>query len=269
VLLSPGEKQCETADDCAARGFTDALCEDEVCVEPEVVDPVWGCLGSVQEPVPDETKFVDLHIRLVFATDGSPLPTDTVIDVCDKLDINCMGMTADFPKGIHPDSDGYVDLTFRQGFDGFVRISQAEIMDSRVYVGRPIVAPPKITEIQILRPMEYEFLASIATKPADPARGTAILLANDCSGDRGGGVRFECANADDQSQEFYLINQSPVIPPQATATDADGFGGFFNLPPANTVAKAYRDEDDVYIGESSFLVLANTISYVLVAPTPQ
>jgi len=268
VLLSPGEKQCETADDCETRGFEGATCENEVCVEPIVVDTVWGCLGHVEEPTPDTSQFVTLHIRLAFATDDSSLPVDTVVDVCDKLDLNCTGSNADFPKGLHPGTDGYVDLTVRQGFDGFVRIAQPTIMDSRVYVGRPIVTPPNITEIQILRPMEYEFLASIATNPADPERGTAILLANDCSGDRGGGVRFECPAADDGSQEFYLINQSPVIPPTATSTDADGFGGFFNLPPTNTIAKAYRDSDDAYIGESSFLILANTISYVLVSPTP-
>ena len=33
--------------------------------------------------------------------------------------------------------------------------------------------------------------------------------------------------------------------------------------------RAFRDEDDTYVGESSYQILADTISYVLVAPTPQ
>jgi hypothetical protein len=117
--------------------------------------------------------------------------------------------------------------------------------------------------------MEYELLARLAKKPADPTRGTAILLAVDCSGDSASGVRFEVPTSDDQSQEFYLINQGPVTPPTATATDVDGFGGYFNLVPSAAVARAFREKDDTYIGESSFEVLANTLSYVLVAPTPK
>ena len=271
VVLSPDEEQCEVADDCVGRGFAEATCENRVCVAATVVvaDPVWGCLGHVEEPTPDPEGTVELDIRLAYATDSDPLPTTGVVDVCDKLDIMCTGDNPDFPKGVHPDDEGRVKLTLRQGFDGFVRVSHDTIMDSRIYVGRPIVVPPKVGEIQLLRPTEYEFLATIASKPADPERGTAILLAVDCSGDSAGGVRFECPNADDGSQEFYLINQGPVTPPTATSTDVDGFGGFFNLPPSAAVARAFRDEDDAYIGESSFQVLANTLSYVLVAPTPK
>ena len=272
AVLSPGEDQCEVADDCAARGFADAVCENNVCLAATevVVDPVWGCLGHVDEPTPDPTKTVELNVRLAFATDSEPLSEDAVVDVCDKLDIMCTGMSAEFfPKGLHPDADGRVKLTLRQGFDGFVRVTHETMVDSRVYVGRPIVEVPKVGEIQLLRPTEYEFLAAIAEKPVDPMRGTAILLAVDCSGDAAGGVRFECPNADEDSQEFYLINQGPVVPPTATATDVDGFGGYFNLPPSAAVVRAFRDEDDTYIGESSFQVLENTLSYVLVLPTPK
>jgi len=271
AVLSPGEQQCDAPEDCAARGFAEATCVNSVCVAraPVGADPVWGCLGHVEEPKPDTTKTLELNIRLAYATDGEPLPETGVVDVCDKLDLMCTGDDPDFPKGVHPGTDGMVSLTLRQGFDGFVRITEESIVDSRVYVGRPIVVPPKVGEIQLLRPSEYEILATIADKPADPTRGTAILLAVDCSGDAASGVRFECPNADGQSQEFYLINQGPVKPPTATATDVDGFGGYFNLPPSAAVARAFRDEDDTYIGESSFQVLGNTLSYVLVAPTPK
>jgi hypothetical protein len=270
VALSPGEEQCDATEDCAARGFKDATCKKNVCVaRTHPVDPIWGCLGNLTEPVADPTKTVELAIRLAFATDGSALPPDALVDVCDKLDIGCTGVNPDFPKGLHPATDGVVVLTLREGFDGFVRITQRDIVDSRVYVGRPIVVAPKVGEVQLLRPTEYATLAIIATKPVDPERGTAILLAVDCAGDAVRGVRFECPSADENSQEFYLINQAPVIPPSATATDGDGFGGFFNLVPSSAVARGFRDEDDAYIGEASFQVLADTISYVLIAPTPQ
>ena len=66
-------------------------------------------------------------------------------------------------------------------------------------------------------------------------------------------------NADAASLEFYLINQAPTTPPTATATDVDGFGGFFNLPVSAAVVRAYRDSDDVYIGESSFHVARRSL----------
>src|SRR5690348_10127953 len=83
VILAPGEQQCSVDKDCAARGFADsAVCTAGVC-EPQcvmdkdcaargfasavctanvckAVDPVWGCLGQVVEPVPDPTKTVTL-----------------------------------------------------------------------------------------------------------------------------------------------------------------------------------------------------------------
>jgi hypothetical protein len=271
VILSPGEAQCETDADCAARGFDGAACVDAVCVGGDGVggaDTVWGCLGNVVEPVADTSKSVELSVRLAFASDSSPLTSGTV-DFCDKLDINCTGDSANFPKGLSPNADGVVTVSVKQGFDGFVRITDPEIVDSRVYVGRPIVEVPKVKEIQLLRPNEYAALAGIAQGMVDETRGTAILLAIDCKGDSASGVRFESPNADDDSIAFYLINQAPTIPPTATETDVDGFGGFFNLPVSAAVARSFRAVDDAFVGESSFQVVANTISYVQIAPTPQ
>jgi hypothetical protein len=282
VVLSPGEEQCEAVTDCSDRGFANAACVEGVCVdtaasggngggggEGGAVDPVWGCLGNVVEKEPDPTKTLEISFRLAFATTGDGVKT-AVVDICDKLDIGCTGASEDFPKGLSTDNNGVVTATVREGFDGFVRITSTEIVDSRVYVGRPIVEIPKTKEIQLLTPMEYEFLAeTVAGTELDPTRGSSIMLAIDCQGEAASGVRFETPGADADSLEFYLINQSPTPPPAATATDVDGFGGFFNLKPAQTLGRAFREEDEVYIGESSFGVFANTISYVQIGPTPE
>jgi hypothetical protein len=271
VVLSPSEAQCEADADCADRGFEGGICQNAVCVEPTIVDPVWGCLGNVQEPTPDPSQSVSLSIRLSYANGNQDLPPSATIDICDKLDVNCAVDSPDFPKNLHPGSGGIASLTVKQGFDGFVQIRDTSIVDSRVYVGRPLIVAPSITEIQLLRPLDYETLAIVAGDGMmpDPTRGTAILRVADCQDSAVGGVRFEATTADADSIEFYLVGQSPVKPPTATATDADGFGGFFNMPTGPVVAKAFRYEDDVFIGESSFQILADTISYVLIAPTPE
>jgi hypothetical protein len=300
ALLSPGEAQCEKDADCKARGFANAACEAQVCVSTsecdvpadckgftdpictdhkcseKPVDPVWGCLGHVTEPTPDQTKKVALSIKLELV-DLTPVTTVTV-DICDKLDPGCVGANPDLPKGLTPGADGMMHLSLPQGFDGFVRITdnslptddQQRIVDSRVYVGRPIVTPPDTKAVQLLRRIDFNQLVPLSGTTADPTRGTAILLAVDCQGKSASGVRFETAGADAKSVQFYLINQAPTTPPTATSTDADGFGGFFNLPVSagTSVVKSYRAADDVYIGESSFQIYADTISYVQIAPTP-
>jgi hypothetical protein len=267
VLLDPGEKQCETAKDCAARGFMNAACVENVCEEAPMPGP-WDCLGHVVEPTPDPSKMVALSVRLANASDKSPVTVATV-DVCDKLDVNCLQTSSSAPKGLSPDSKGYVNFSVPQGFDGFVRIDAPGIMASRVFVGRPIVKPPAVKEVRLVLQSDYQLLAAAAGQNVDAKRGTAILYAVDCNGLAASGVRFETPNADANSQEFYLVNQIPTAPPTATTTDVDGFGGYFNLPPGISVAQSYLDAKNAYIGESSFQVLENTISYVQISPTPK
>jgi hypothetical protein len=269
VVLDPAEAQCETTADCTNRGFKGAVCTKNVCeaVPPPPPDPTWGCLGHVVAPTPDPTKTVTLKEQVILALDKSPVAGAT-IDVCDKLDIDCVGMNPLDPKGLTTDANGYVTFNVAQGFDGFVRITDPTIMDSRVFVGRPILTPPNVKAIEVLRPMDYSLLATVAKQTVDMNRGTAIVLAFDCQGDSGAGVSFKCAAADSETQVFYLINMAPNTPPAATATDVDGFGGFFNLPVGAAIVESYRGGGAQYIGQSSFDVLAYTISYVLVAPTP-
>jgi hypothetical protein len=268
AVLAPGERQCETAKDCEDRGFSGAVCAAGVCEEKAVeVDPVWGCLGNVVEPEPDPTKRVDLSVKLQYVGEMTPV-TEATIDVCAKLDLACTGMNPDYPKGLSPDANGDVELSLVQGFDGFVRITGPDLMDSRIFVGRPIVKPPAPKAVWLLRPSDYDLLIAYTKQTRDMTRGTAIVFGVDCQGVGASGLRFENSSADTKSLEFYLVNQFPTAPPAAEATDVDGYGGFFNLPVGPSITQSFRDEDGEFVGESSFQVLAETISYVQVAPTP-
>ena len=44
AVLDASEKQCEVDADCAARGFVEDTCIDNVCVEGK-----WACLGNVRK----------------------------------------------------------------------------------------------------------------------------------------------------------------------------------------------------------------------------
>jgi hypothetical protein len=267
LVLSPGEQQCQADKDCAARGFAGAVCTAGVC---EMADPVWGCLGHlVLPPNPDPNVKISFTERLAYASDESSVTMATV-DICAKLDLDCTGTDPNYPKGLTPDATGIVSLSVIQGFDGFIRITgqNMNIMDSRVFVGQPMFKPPTVKEVRLLRPGEYQLLVAYAKQKVDTTRGTAIVNVEDCSSIAAAGVSFASPNADMETALFYLINQAPTTPPTANATDADGFGGFLNLPVGTSVVQAIRASDQKLIGQSSFQVLANTLSYVLVAPSP-
>jgi hypothetical protein len=270
IVLDPDQSQCVTTSDCTARGFADAVCNAGVCAMAPPVDPVWGCLGDIPNPVPDPTKKVTFTERMAFQEDESAA-TNIIVDVCDSIDIDCTSTDPNFPKGLVPDSDGNITITVIQGFNGFVRVTPTTLnycVDSRVFIGRPLVAPPSVKEVRLIKPADYDVLVEASHLQVDATRGTAIFDAEDCSGNPVAGITFTCPDADSDSQVFYLINQFPELPPMATSTDADGFGGFINLPVGDTNAKSIRASDMKPIGESSFQVLANTISYVLLSPTP-
>jgi len=266
LVVAGDEVQCASDADCATRGFQNAACVEQVCVSADGPQTVWGCLDNLVTETPDPTNTVSFDIDLVYAVGGA-VSMSTVIDVCDKLDPGCTG--SGLPKGLNPNGNGTVRVEVPEGFDGFVKIEGPDLVDSRVYVGRPLFGPPSVEEIQLFAPVEFSALANSEGIDPDPTRGTAIVLGIDCRGDGAAGLRFDATNTDDDTTAFYLVNQQPVTPPSVTSTDGDGFGGYFNMPVGAAVVQAIRAEDDRYIGESSFQILAETISYVLVSPTPQ
>src|SRR6185437_15894853 len=200
--------------------------------------------------------------QLIRAVTGSPV-TDVTCDVCDKLDYNCVGTNPDFPKGLHPDKNGNVSAAVAQGFDGFVRITGPSTLNSLVFIGQPLVAPPSVKVIQLLEPGDYTLIAMQAHLTVDPTRGTTILEGVDCQGQPHEGISFKINVGDSKTTPFYLIDFLPQEPPMATSTDAEGYGGFFNMPVGGAVAKAFVASDKECIGESSFRIEADTISYVL------
>ena len=81
-------------------------------------------------------------------------------------------------------------------------------------------------------------------------------------------MRFDIG-AESGGDEFYLFDRSAAVPPNATATDEHGLGGFFNLPTGVTVLRAFHGGDDAFVGEGSFEIQSEGIAYVHVGPTPQ
>lgn len=205
-------------------------------------------------------------IRLVEATSAQAV-VEAVVDACDALDVSCVSANPAFPKGLSPDADGFVNAIVPEGFEGFLRIEGSGFVSSRLFLGPLGVPPSPAFTVQLVRPSELAVMSSLVASSLDPSRGTAIFSVKDCSGARAAGIRFALPTADAASHEFFLINQAPVAPPAAKATDGDGLGGYFNVPPGQTVVRALRGPDDAFAGEAAFHVLPETLAYVDLDPT--
>lgn len=281
LALDPGEQQCSTSEDCVSSGYKDLVCSGHVCqrsaATPDAAptadadagpppDPIWGCLGHVPKPTWDSSQLLHFTLTLNYL-DKSPV-ADATVDVCDISDVTCTGTDPRYPKGLKPDGAGNVAIAVLQGFDGFIWIRGPDVMESRFYVGQPLLQPPTIKILSLIKPKDYPLILNLAHQTVDLTRGSAIFFVADCSAHAASGVKFSSPEADDKSKLFYLVNALPLLPPGISATDVEGFGGFFNLPEGSAAVEARRASDDAFVGRSSFVVSPNSISFVYVTPSP-
>lgn len=229
-------------------------------------DPLWGCLGQIAEPTPDPRQSVDLTLQLWFATSASDPVTSGIVDVCAIDDITCEGTDPDLPTGLSLDGEGRVTVTVAEGFDGYLRVGDPEIIDSRFYVGKPIVESGEL-QFSLFRPNEFETLTEAAGISLNPARGVAMIMALDCQSNPATGVRYEFSDLGPEGTPFYFNDALPD--PTRTVTNEDGGGGACNLPPGAMSVSSYLDEDGAFIGAANLHIRANTISYLQLGPTPR
>lgn len=270
-------EQCETNEDCAALGLTDATCSaDKVCVaggtggngqggegtggaggDPPLPEN-FACIEGYQAPDPGD--MIAHEYRFEKATNGDP-PTNASLKVCQSLDAAC----ATPELTLVPDVDGIVQFDLASDFQGFMEFTADDAMGTLVFFQRPVVIPPSQKVIRFVDQPTFLALASSAGVTVDLARGVTILLSHDCADERAAGVRFTTSEGDDQMIPFHFIGSFPD--PDATETDAQGAGGFVNIPLGNLTVQATIAETGRIIGESTFFVRAAHISYVPMGPT--
>ncbi|HSN97231.1 MAG TPA: hypothetical protein VLS89_03000 [Candidatus Nanopelagicales bacterium] len=276
LVIDSEQVQCETADDCAARGLSGA-CVANVCVEQPLgtggqggggggggASP-WGCLGQVSWPDLDPARTVTVRTRFQM-TASQPIPDDITVKYCDNLDIDCASPLAD---AIPIQADGWVSVDVPEGTRGYFDLSGPSIKPTLVYFPRPAQAEPPPTEddpITLITPALFQGLVSAVGFQEDPARGTLLVLTVDCTGNPAPGVRIASQQADADATPFYFVNLTPS--PDQTQTDVSGFAGILNLPPGLGTVESRVASDDARIGVSSFQIRPGALTNVAVEPTP-
>lgn len=274
LVFDTEQVQCETADDCAARGLAGA-CVDHVCVEAQGTggqgggggaDVRWGCLGQVDWPEPQLGTMVTLRTQFEMASAGAPIPDDIVVHFCSALDIDC---TAPIAGPIPMPSDGLLTVQVESGTRGYYQLGGPSIMPTLLYLSRPAQAEPTPIEddrVTLVTPAFYQSLIGAVGFPDDPTRGTLLTITIDCEGRPAAGVGISSPEVDTSSTPFYFVNQIPS--PNTTQTDVSGYAGIIYMPPGTGTVEAHLVADDRWIGVSSFQIRPGTLTNVAIEPTP-
>jgi hypothetical protein len=186
-------------------------------------------------------------------------PPDTVLRLCDALDIECMTPIGD---DIIPNAEGIYEATVPSGFEGYFEITSSTTVPQILWI--PGVVTEDVLDIgvplQLVSPGIRDTLISTAGFEYDETRGIVLLVATDCNEDPAAGISFGLSTSDTETIVFYLYNLLPQL--EVDGTDESGFGGFFNAPTGISTMTATRNETSELIAEQQFLIRAGWISAV-------
>lgn len=286
IAFELDREQCATTSDCSAQGFENAECRDQICVEVQGQGGGGaggggdGGQGGSEPPLPANFACLEdfeppelpemIHHRYLFQNviGGAPPPADATVKFCLPLDVECVEPT----QTLTPDETGLLEFDLPSSFKGYMELvtpDQPEpaddVMPTLIFFQEPSVIPPGDKLIQFISPSAINAIATSADVPLDPSRGTSILLIHDCAETRSSGVRFESSSGDDETTPFHFKGNLPD--PDAVETDAQGSGGYVNMPVGNFSVTAHIAESGRFIGATSFLSRAGYLTYVPMGPT--
>jgi len=256
VIVKTDAEQCTADADCAARGaeFADTVCVEHVCQTKP--DPKWGCIGHVEPP--KSGSMITASIQLVDIVSEAPA-TNVTVKLCSKYDPSC-----DSPLGMPTvGADGFVSAMIPSDFQGYFDIQGPGYMPALTFIdGTNTDTNP---EVLLVPPGIAASLAAGAKVMLDPQAGLVLSRTVDCKGQASPGVSVSIFPSVKETR-FYVIASG--VSPGATATDNDGNSGFVNVAPGTPTITATLGQGGKEIGKITTLVRAGSLTYQLVAPTP-
>lgn len=211
----------------------------------------WDCVGA---PLPQydlpELPGVAYIVPIVdFANPGMP-PPGLKIDVCLITDLNCgQPITSVLPPITTVDEGGLVHQirlpTSPVPFQGFLRLTATDYMQTEYYFGGPMIGDPlnpEMPQVIIGEPISMPrlafidtFFARLSPNPRDTNSGILALRVLNCDRQRSADVVLDLTNA--SAAPFTLINNLPANdsdnPELPLPTDRGGVAGFANIRAMN------------------------------------
>jgi hypothetical protein len=100
----------------------------------------------------------------------------------------------------------------------------------------------------------------------DPARGTLLFLALDCTGRSIAGISVSATTTDSEFVAAYIANGLPST--SAMTADYTGLGGVFNVPAGTITVSSQIAATSTRSGSEPAVVRAGAVKSVNVVPTP-
>jgi hypothetical protein len=257
---------CEPVDSPAGQASYDLYaCYIGPCATACDIGKHWSCVGQVGFPRGGGTVQYTLEVRDQLAM--TPI-VGVQVHACALNDDTCASPLDSAPS----DAQGFVTLNVTQGFDGYASLDPpVGYAPSLFFLSDPVVV--SLTQsvargAPLITLAEVGGLASAIHVSRSPGLGFLSIQMNDCAGDAALGVAFSLTSPSGSSGivPFYLVNGA--VTPGGTETDSRGGGGFVNVPVGSVVVTAELAATHRPIAKTSVLVRPDTLTTLLLGPTP-
>jgi hypothetical protein len=226
--------------------------------------PSWACLASMERretlirPADDGQRWV-YSVRALNLLSGQVIP-ELSVRACRATDVNCQDPLGEARLA---DQDGWVDVPVNEGFTGYFEFTAPTIVPEMIFYSRLLPSNRGLRNPHGM--LERDALAALAGAlgtTQSPGAGVLAMRLYDCNGSPAEGVEI---SQDRGGQPWYFVDGLPSR--DATATTAQGLGGFANVPPGIAVLSA-KLEDGMSLGPGqSVLVRAGWLTTLAFDPS--
>lgn len=264
-------------------GCVEVIGIEDTELEPPAVGRDLRCVGNVVPPMSDGSA-VEIRAQIVDIGGSQEVPGVQVVRCNSRL-----GAACDFGTPYLPDETGLVVVPVSAGFNGYLRIEDADGADDAEgkdwvpylwYFSQPInVTREEPFPIQAMTTGVREFLIyPEAAVTQDAAFGDVAINAVDCNDVNAPNIHFEVttpASIGEDTAPFYFSDGMVVIAsaPANEVTDVTGLGGFRALEPGTMVVRAFvadtfdfETRSGTLVAEDTLLIEPDTLTTVRLLP---
>lgn len=292
LVFDADRQQCSGDADCAGRGFRGARCDLGLCVpagdvEVDVGSDVAGHdrsgIGSSSPPSAG-AEAPDRPLEGGVATGGTPPralaryllhfemprrselgPDALELRLCRLDDPDCSDPALAVPP---PDPTGLLTLDLDPTFRGYLEVDAPGLVPTLASL--PLRSAPGVQAVvyRLLERLDLRLLARQADLPLDDELGFAIALVHDRLGRRASGGTLSVSGDAEGSAVAYYFEEG-VATQAADSTDAQGAGGWSQLPIGRLVARAHHSDTREPIADAELRTRPGHVSIVPLQPEPQ
>ena len=283
VWLDVDNPQCKTNNDCVGLFGRDYTCTSAgVCKAPETGDAGananlperWKCAGQEMPGFIDDP---DMTVMITMdAIDLATLRVPAGIKgrVCSATDYECKSpLVTDVGPGV----DGYFHYELPYGFEGIIKYTAPDYVDSISMINRPYFESSTTSGPALLTTDSRDELAERAGYPVVDGRCIVILEMRDCSDKAGDGISFDpitqtVDGVEEEENPFYFegalpsrkLTSTQISSLLAARRENRAVAGFSNIVPGFPSFTARLESNQAEIAKVVVPVFVDTTTYVRV-----